>query len=394
VRTAALRLLLVLAGLGLPVLLAELAVRGLEIGPRIEPIAAGMFRTSSDLALRYELRPGAPDMDGAISAAGLRERDLPQAKPPGTFRIAVIGDSVAFGLTLPARQAFPRRLEQRLAELAAVGAGGGAGAPRIEVLNFGVPGYNISQVAALLRTRVLDFEPDLVLYAYVLNDPLDYSFELEVLERAGEQRQSARSGLERWLLGSRLYRLARFVVFAPSQGAEPALQPAGGQRIIDPAFAARRAGRLEPFFRGLHVDEPGLSRLAKGLRELAQLSQARGLPLRVVIFPIFSKESGALGELADVHARVADAAQREGLEVDDLAGAYERSRSVLGLRIDHDFLHPNALGHRVAAVALAQILVREDALPLQATASQPDLAAHFRNRVDREIVGALGETGR
>ena len=40
----------------------------------------------------------------------------------------------------------------------------------VEVLNFGVPGYNLDQEIEVLRTRALELDPDVVVIAFCLND--------------------------------------------------------------------------------------------------------------------------------------------------------------------------------------------------------------------------------
>ena len=50
------------------------------------------------------------------------------------------------------------------------------------MLNFGVTGYNITQVVERLRTLGLRYEPDLLLYGYVLNDPQGISREGEIIK--------------------------------------------------------------------------------------------------------------------------------------------------------------------------------------------------------------------
>ena len=67
---------------------------------------------------------------------------------------------------------------------------------RVEVLNYGVPGYNSVQEAALVRARVLPGNPDLLILGYVLNDAEPTLFD----EQAGR-----RSLLD----SSQLFQLAR-----------------------------------------------------------------------------------------------------------------------------------------------------------------------------------------
>src|SRR5262249_54690346 len=95
-----------------------------------------------DAHLGWSLRPGAEGWytrEGrayaAINSAGFRDREHATAKPPGTFRIAVLGDSVPEALQVELRDTFWWRLQEKLRGCAAL-----AGR-EVEVLNFGVSGY-------------------------------------------------------------------------------------------------------------------------------------------------------------------------------------------------------------------------------------------------------------
>ena len=129
--------------------LAEAAVRIFNLGPQIAAVNHGSFRLSDNPVLRYELAPGAPDGDTVLNRDGMRDREFPLAKPPGTFRIACIGDSITFGFGIdhPA-DTYPQRLESLLNSYC------GSSSQRFEVLNFGVPGYNLKEIAENVQIKI------------------------------------------------------------------------------------------------------------------------------------------------------------------------------------------------------------------------------------------------
>jgi lysophospholipase L1-like esterase len=88
----------------------------------------------------------------------------PTDRAPGTFRVAVLGDSFTFGWGVQAEEAWPALLEERLA---AGLAGTGVTA---EVLNFGVPGYNTWLQLLHWQRVVSRYTPDAVLLGYYSND--------------------------------------------------------------------------------------------------------------------------------------------------------------------------------------------------------------------------------
>jgi len=92
-----------------------------------------------------------------VNRWGMRDRDTTREKPPGTYRIAVLGPSHVMGSGVADGETFPDVLEERLNQAA-----GPACPLRFEVLNFGVAGYSLLQDLATLDDRVFDFQPDAV----------------------------------------------------------------------------------------------------------------------------------------------------------------------------------------------------------------------------------------
>lgn len=86
---------------------------------------------------------------------GMADRQRNKAKEPGTFRIAVLGDSIIEALQVERSQSACALLERSLNDHF-------EGKRKIEVLNFAVSAYNIGQMYVRLKTLVFDFQPDLV----------------------------------------------------------------------------------------------------------------------------------------------------------------------------------------------------------------------------------------
>jgi hypothetical protein len=137
-----------------------------------------------DYVRGYSLRPG---MEGLytkegrafvrINSDGLRDREHSKRKPPGTFRIAVVGDSYAEAFQVEQEKAFWSVLESELRDCPALGG------QSIEVINFGVSGYGTAQELLTLREKVWDYSPDAVLLAVTTNnDVLDNSRTLKLTD--------------------------------------------------------------------------------------------------------------------------------------------------------------------------------------------------------------------
>lgn len=169
------RILLVLAAMLVPIVLAEVVLRVLDPFGAAEQVERERFAAAileRDGRGELRLRAGARGMllghTVEIGGHGLRNPAIAQPKPDGTFRILVIGDSVAFGWGVAEAEAFPRILERMLAD-----AGLPPAAERVEVINAGVPGWGAPNELVFLREHGLALEPDLVLVTLINNDLTD-----------------------------------------------------------------------------------------------------------------------------------------------------------------------------------------------------------------------------
>ena len=89
---------------------------------------------------------------------GMRDQDYEQVAAPGTFRIALLGPSTVMGWGVDDGATFEAQVEQRLNAQRT-----GSKYTKVEILNFGVPGYQPPQQMTML-TKALTFAPQAVLY--------------------------------------------------------------------------------------------------------------------------------------------------------------------------------------------------------------------------------------
>ena len=133
-----------------------------------DPLVGYVLRGDS----RLELFGGAVHSD----ALGLRRRTGPHhdVKP---LRVAVVGDSVAFGYGLDDDQVLAQRLEDLLSAVQP------ADAPPVECRTVAVPGWNCRNAVAFLLDHWTDLLPDIVIYLPIHNDLLDTDGVLETGHR-------------------------------------------------------------------------------------------------------------------------------------------------------------------------------------------------------------------
>ena len=119
--------------------------------------------------LHHRLRPSYTatrrGVEFRINALGLKDREYPPGKPPGVFRVLMLGDSFTEGFGLPVAQTMPKQLEALL--------DGGRCSRPVEVVNAGVSSYSpILEYLFLLHVG-LGFGPDLVVLSFDMTDVHD-----------------------------------------------------------------------------------------------------------------------------------------------------------------------------------------------------------------------------
>jgi hypothetical protein len=99
-----------------------------------------------------------------INSRGLRDSESSYEKPADTVRILNLGDSIAMGWGVSQGDTYAQKLEESLNSQE-------TGNRRYEVINAGVPGWNLENALAYLQAEGLKYDPDLILLEItIVND--------------------------------------------------------------------------------------------------------------------------------------------------------------------------------------------------------------------------------
>ena len=275
----------------------------------------------SDEALIYTAIPG---RCGANSQ-GYFDAEHSFVKPKDVFRIVIIGDSIAQGQGVGREESFGRVLEKKLNAV--------QNKKKVEVIILALTGYSTSQELILLREQAFRYDPDMILWSYVLNDPAHPFF------------HDANGELGRYFYKPRSYLLhyvsARFFN-ARERMRWKALHSEGMEFHV--------------FLNTVYWDE-----VKADLGAIGKVSKKKKIPVLFVIHPVFKKD-GMFDRypLTAVHEKLKEYVLLQGLRPLDLLETYQGYRSEQLNLSSEDPWHPNAKGHEVAAEAISEAVLKGD----------------------------------
>lgn len=178
---------LTLASIVFGIIIGEIGLRvaGIEGLKKLPQAGHGNFSpsffTMSHPDRGWTNRPGAKgiwEQEGKayiqINIEGLRDRIYSKTKPKNTVRVAVLGDSFTLAAQVNAEDSYTSVMEAELNKCETFEG------QTVEVINFGVDGYGTAQQLLMLRQKVLNYDPDLVVLSFFIgNDVTDNSPQLE-----------------------------------------------------------------------------------------------------------------------------------------------------------------------------------------------------------------------
>jgi len=339
-----------------------------------------LYQPSDNAIMGFTHRPGVrvtfrtaagdyEDMTVETNSVGLRDRDFARPKPPRTYRILFVGDSVVFGAGVEARDTVVKALEDRLNRRATRGW-------RFEVVNYGVGGYNTRQELELLKeTRAMQYEPDLILLGVVMNDHSETNSMLSWqgdLARLGDRAAGATltdeptAKLLARYVGARLRvgRLAFSGVQFVRKSAERVAEAWRGENSWRVALRSHATG----------LDPATQQKIQASLVAFRDYVRSHGVPLGLVVFPFETTLDPAHpkhAETAGEYQTWVRLARSTDVPTLDLRAAFLGRRAEFtpvsiskGLYAAWDHIHLNPRGHAMAADAVDDFARRHWRLPL------------------------------
>jgi hypothetical protein len=286
------------------------------------------YQRSEHPELLYTLVPGLPRCQGNFH--GYRDMDHTYEKPAGVKRVVIIGDSVGIGMGIALEKTFSRQLERQLNERL------GDSEQSFEVVVLGQAGYSMSQELFLLEHEAPRYDPDLVIWVYVLNDP------------AHPVYHNANGELGRFFFKPRFH-TADFVERKLFEIKE------GQARKVCP-------NEYHAFLHCAYREE-----ISQMIGRIGELSTEYEMPVVFAIHPVFEGGSEFSDySLTEVHAQLRENAEAAGLDVLDLLHAYTPYPLTRVVQVKKggrvDLWHPNKEGADIVANALFDKVVARDYL--------------------------------
>jgi hypothetical protein len=264
-----------------------------------------------------------------INSRGFRTEEFAVPKPANTYRILNLGDSIVFGWEVRQEETYGKRLEYVLNKR--------EDGSKYEVINAGIPAWNLESERNFLLQEGLEYQPDLVI--------LDVTIVNDIFGQG--PAVSEEQTLFQWLRDHTygwpfLTTQARFLL-ARQRGPEaiPVLNP------------PREAGAYFP----LEENNPVYDQIWGYIAEMYAACQQRGINFLLVVFPTAFQLNSA--NHPDVPQRViAERALEAGISYLDLLPVYRQicEQAAKGACEGYEnllfadvWMHPNPFGHQLAA---------------------------------------------
>jgi lysophospholipase L1-like esterase len=279
----------------------------------------------ADPYMSYRMKPSSSGTSALgvsfqINAVSLRNPEITLPKPPGVFRVLVLGDSVTMGYGVPSEVGYTRVLEKLV------------DGQHIEVINAGTSGHPAADQLAFLEHYGLALEPDMVVVGFTRNN-IGAPPKLDIRDGVGYDASNSAfipPFAKKILRRSRLYLAVGRAKWA-----------LGGNHAAPKDDAARAA----QFAKDWPAAEVTLQRLTAVCKE-------HHLPLLMAYIPVQVEVARGpeYPELVEKLSKLGGDGDGYGYGfVNVLPHFVAEKNDVRGLYLPLDEAHPNSVGHRLIA---------------------------------------------
>jgi hypothetical protein len=295
------------------------------------------------------------DEDGrryyTIDRSHERDRKYENSGPdPKAFQVVAVGDSFTYGQGVRLEDVWVKRLEEHP----------GPQGKKIQGVDLAIGGANIREVFAEVRDDLPKFKPSLVVYGYVLNDPIPEPRQgrsIAAMEMNPVLSTTYDNGLG-WDLINVRGPAIRSIRSAPVRWA------GDHSRVADYLFSMLERHRLSDetiqSYQDLHdpaINGPGLQKTFDLIGEMKQRVESRGSRFLVAVFPIFYHLQRDY-PFAGVHHYIQGRLKAIGVESIDLEPALSHYPDEK-LWVHPTDQHPNDLAQTVVAGEVEAWIDRE-----------------------------------
>jgi lysophospholipase L1-like esterase len=241
-----------------------------------------------------------------INSKGLRDYEYSYEKPVGTYRILVLGDSIAFGWGVNFSNIYSKLLEKKL----------NINNPKekYEIINSGVINYQLNEELFYLKNEGFKYSPDLIILGYFVDDA-------KINKRLSYNWLEKNSYLLAFLKSKLMAINSRF----------------------------NKELRFDNFYKNFYKDGSlEKAKFEKNINELKSFLKDKNIPLVVVLIPELHDLKNY--PFIDIHNYVKD--RFSDVEVIDLLPYFDKQRNSQDYWVSFEDAHPNALAHEIMANAV------------------------------------------
>jgi lysophospholipase L1-like esterase len=287
---------------------------------------------AKDEAIDWERRkrqavPAYRGVTWQVNKQGFRGDPVPVPKPEGIRRLLFIGSSITFGWGVPAEDAFPVVIKDLLDR--------NFSGRSFDCVNAGVPGYSSYQGRVYLRRLLPEYEPDIVVAEFGINDGT-----LATARQDKDWHPSLTGTIRKWLRTTGWRRLIVRLFGLDGEAETLEMKPQDYETAAQNFYRVSLTGeetRVSP------------SDFKENLEAMAEMCRRRGAVFGYFVPSLFNE----FGKERLIPA--VDLATENAIPVHQALSAYSRAE-LKTLFLPYDEGHFSAKGHQVVAQSIVDYL--------------------------------------